>query len=658
MSERPRPAAADAEADGTRDGSRPRRGLPDLRQVRRLLAFTRPYRLQLVLALVATLIAGLVQLAFPLLSRDLFNDAFAAAGAGADAAASAAPGRIALLLVAIFGLQAGFNFLRVWLLGLVGEGVVADLRTRLFSHLMDLSPGFFLRRKTGEITSRLASDVATVQSLVSNALAQFVNQLVTLIGGAAALLFINARLTLVMLAVVPPVIIGGAVFGRRLRRLSRDFQDRVADANADAEEAIANIRIVQSFTGESVERARYRSGIDAAWRLARRRVRVRAVFVPAVILAMFTGVTLVLWYGGRQVLAGSLAPGDLIAFLLLTLFIAGSVATFTGLFAQLQEGLGASRRIFELLDEAPDLSVPAVPTPLPDDPRDVRFERVWFRYDEILTPSGDGDPTGDPTAPSGGDAAGATPLDGTSEAAPGAGADAPWVLRDVDLAIRPGEVVALVGPSGAGKSTLASLLPRFFDPQRGAVRLGGVDLRDADPAEVRAQVGLVPQETQLFSGSVADNVRYGRPDASEDELMAAAEAAHAAEFVRALPNGWDTLVGERGLRLSGGQRQRIAIARALLKDPGVLVLDEATSSLDSESEALIQDALERLMHGRTSLVIAHRLSTVVGADRIVVLQGGRIVQIGRHEQLVATDGLYRTLFETQFRKAGAATGGS
>jgi len=639
MSDRPRPGAADAEADGTTDGPRPRRGLPDLRQIRRLLAFTRPYRLQLIIALVATLIAGLVQLAFPLLSRDLFNDAFAAAGADAeaDAATSAAPGRIALLLVAIFGLQAGFNFLRVWLLGLVGEGVVADLRTRLFSHLMDLSPGFFLRRKTGEITSRLASDVATVQSLVSNALAQFVNQLVTLLGGAAALLFINARLTLVMLAVVPPVIIGGAVFGRRLRRLSRDFQDRVADANADAEEAIANIRIVQSFTGESVERARYRSGIDAAWRLARRRVRVRAVFVPAVILAMFTGVTLVLWYGGRQVLAGSLAPGDLIAFLLLTLFIAGSVATFTGLFAQLQEGLGASRRIFELLDERPDLVVPAVPTPLPDDPRDVRFERVWFRYDEIVTP--DADPTAsEPTA-----------SDPTVK-------DDPWVLRDVDLAIRPGEVVALVGPSGAGKSTLASLLPRFFDPQRGAVRLGGVDLRHADPAEVRAQVGLVPQETQLFSGSVAENVRYGRPDASEEELLAAAEAAHAAAFVRALPNGWDTLVGERGLRLSGGQRQRIAIARALLKDPGVLVLDEATSSLDSESEALIQDALERLMQGRTSLVIAHRLSTVMGADRIVVLQEGRIVQIGRHEQLVATDGLYRTLFETQFRKAGAAAG--
>src|SRR6056297_1968327 len=626
MSDRPRPGAADAEADGTTDGPRPRRGLPDLRQIRRLLAFTRPYRLQLIIALVATLIAGLVQLAFPLLSRDLFNDAFAAAGADAeaDAATSAAPGRIALLLVAIFGLQAGFNFLRVWLLGLVGEGVVADLRTRLFSHLMDLSPGFFLRRKTGEITSRLASDVATVQSLVSNALAQFVNQLVTLIGGAAALLFINARLTLVMLAVVPPVIIGGAVFGRRLRRLSRDFQDRVADANADAEEAIANIRIVQSFTGESVERARYGAGIDAAWRLARRRVGVRALFVPSVILAMFSGVTLVLWIGGRQVLSGALAPGDLIAFLLLTLFIAGSVATFTGLFAQLQEGIGASRRIFDLLDETPDLPVRDPPVTLPERVREVRFENVWFRYDAEV---------------------------GGAPAAPGDGDEDGRVLRGVDLTLHPGEVVALVGPSGAGKTTLASLLPRFFDPQRGAVRLGGVDLRDADPHAVRAAVGLVPQETQLFSGSVAENVRYGRPDADDDALLEAARAANADAFVRGLPDGWDTVVGERGLRLSGGQRQRIAIARALLKDPAVLVLDEATSSLDSESEALIQDALERLMRGRTSLVIAHRLSTVVNADRIVVMEHGRVVQIGRHEQLVTADGLYRSLFETQFRHA-------
>ena len=577
-----------------------------------MLAFTRPYRGQLIVALSATIVAGLVQLAFPLLSRDLFNDVFGAAGLDGAATDAASPGRIALILLALFVAQAGFNYLRVYLLGMVGEGVVAEIRKRLFGHLMTLSPAFFLRRKTGEITSRLTSDVSTVQSLVSNALAQFVNQSVTLVGGAIALLFVNARLTALMLAVVPAVIIGAALFGRRLRRLSRDFQDRVADANADAEEAIANIRIVQSFVGEPLERRRYGSGIDRAWDAAKRRVRVRATFVPSVILAMFSGITLVLWYGGREVLEGRLAPGDLIAFLLLTIFIAGSVASFTGLFAQLQEGLGASRRIFEMLDAQSDLPVAERATPLPADPREVRFDRVWFRYDDD------------------------------------------WVLHDIDLRLAPGETVALVGPSGAGKSTLASLLPRFFDPQRGAVRLGGVDLRDADPHEVRAHVGLVPQETQLFSGSVADNVRYGRPDASDAEVIAAADAANARAFVEALPDGWDTRVGERGLRLSGGQRQRIAVARALLKDPSVLVLDEATSSLDSESEALIQDALEVLMRGRTSLVIAHRLSTVIGADRIVVLDQGRIVQVGRHETLVTADGLYRTLFETQFRAAPAA----
>jgi subfamily B ATP-binding cassette protein MsbA len=619
-----RPSRAGGGRRGARDGG----GRLDLRQLARLFAFTRPYRVQLAVALVATLVAGLVQLAFPLLARELFNDAFAGL-AGEAPAAEGAPGRIALLLVAIFVLQAGFNFLRVWFLGLVGEGVVADLRTRLFSHLIGLSPAFFLRRKTGEITSRLTSDVATVQSLVSNALAQFVNQTVTLVGGAAALLVINARLTLVMLAVVPAVIIGGAAFGRRLRRLSSDFQDRVADANADAEEAIANVRIVQSFTGEDVERERYAEGIRRAWRLARRRVRVRALFVPAVILAMFSGVTLVLWIGGRQVLSGALAPGDLIAFLLLTLFIAGSVATFTGLFAQLQEGIGASRRIFDLLDETPDLPVRDPPVALPERVREVRFEGVWFRYGAEV----------------GGAEVGGAPVASETEG------DDDWVLRGVDLTLHPGEVVALVGPSGAGKTTLASLLPRFFDPQRGAVRLGGVDLRDADPHAVRAAVGLVPQETQLFSGSVAENVRYGRPDADDEALLEAARAANADVFVRGLPDGWDTVVGERGLRLSGGQRQRIAIARALLKDPAVLVLDEATSSLDSESEALIQDALERLMRGRTSLVIAHRLSTVVNADRIVVMDRGRIVQIGRHEHLVTADGLYRSLFETQFRHA-------
>ncbi|MEX2501403.1 MAG: ABC transporter transmembrane domain-containing protein [Trueperaceae bacterium] len=584
----------------------------DVRPLRRLWALTGPYRGRLAWALLATLIASLVQLAFPLLARELFNDAFRVADG--DPASAFGPGPIALVLVAVAVLQAAFNYLRVWWMGVVGERVVADLRKRLFEHLLTLSPTFFLRRKTGEITSRLTTDVATVQGLVSTSIAQVVTQAVTLLGGTVALLIIDASLTAVMLAVVPAVIIAAALFGRRLRDLSRDVQDAIGDANADAEEAIAGIRVVQSFTAESSEAARYARGIDTALQKAIRRVRMRATFVPSVVLAMFSGVTLVLWVGGRRVLDGALAPGDLIAFLLLTLFIAGSVAGFTGLYAQLQEGLGASRRIFELLDERSDLPPPADPVPMPRRPRRLQFDGVTFAY------------------------------------GPG---EAP-VLHEVTLEASPGEVIALVGPSGAGKSTLASLVPRFFDPSAGAVRIDGVDLRDVDPSTLRAAVGLVPQETLLLSGSVADNVRYGRPDAPFDQVVDAVRAANALAFVEELPDGWDTKVGERGLRLSGGQRQRIAIARALLKDPSLLVLDEATSSLDGESEAMVQEALERLMRGRTSLVIAHRLSTVVHADRIVVLDRGRIVQTGPHDRLVQEPGLYRTLFETQFRTTAPA----
>jgi len=572
-------------------------------------------------------VAALLGVAFPVIVGDLFNTAFGAQGGtglggilrGADGAQATALtatpadlNRIGLVLAAVFLAQAGFNFLRVFQLGYVGEAVVADLRKQLFEHLMGLSLRFFEERKTGEITSRLTSDIATVQAAVSQAVAQFINQGISLVGGVIVLFFISTQLTLVMLVILPPVIIATAVFGRRLRRISTAFQDEVAEANARAEEALVGIRIVQSFTAERSEAARYGAAIDTAFGSAVRRARLRAIFVPTVILAMFSGIGVVLWYGGQQALAGTLAPGTLITFLLLTVIVAGSIGTFAGLYSQIQEAIGASRRIFEILDTDADLPEPAAPVELTAVRGEVRFEGVRFRYGDR------------------GDA---------------------WVLDGIDLGARPGEVVALVGPSGAGKSTLVTLISRFHDPVEGRITLDGVDLRDLDPRALRGHVGVVPQETLLFSGTIADNVRYARPDAGDAEVVAAAEAANADGFVRAFPDGYATIVGERGVKLSGGQRQRIAIARALLKDPRILVLDEATSSLDSESEALVQVALDHLMRGRTTFVIAHRLSTVLNADRIVVLDQGRVVQTGRHAELLAAGGLYADLYERQFRDA-------
>lgn len=557
-------------------------------------------------------VAGLLTLALPLLARDLFNRAFEARGTLPQ---SADLNRIALLLLGVFALQALFNFLRIYLLGLVGEGVVADLRKKLYGHLLELSVPFFDSRKTGEITSRLTADVATVQAAVSQGAAQLVNQSVTLVGAAIVLFVLNAQLTLVMLAVIPPVIVAGAIFGRSLRVVSSRFQDRVAEANADAEEALGGIRVVKAFTAEGLERRRYAQAIDESFRLGRSRAFARALFVPSIILALFTGIAVVLWYGGRQVVLGALAPGDLVAFLFLTLFVAASVGTFTGLYSQLQEAIGASQRIFELLDLEGEALVSEESKRTARGVRGrVAFEGVSFGYGDLRdVDRGEG-----------------------------------MVLEQIDLVAEPGEAIALVGPSGAGKSTLVSLLPRFYEPKAGRITIDECDLRDMDLLALRGLLAMVPQETHLFSGSVAENIRYGRPEAGDEEVIEAALAANARGFIEEFPRGFETAVGERGVKLSGGQRQRLAIARALLKDPRILILDEATSSLDSESEALVQAALERLMAGRTTFVIAHRLATVLRADRIVVLDRGRIVQQGSHSALLAQPGLYRELYRRQF----------
>jgi subfamily B ATP-binding cassette protein MsbA len=439
---------------------------------------------------------------------------------------------------------------------------------------------------------------------------------ITLIGGVILLFVLSVRLSMTVLSFLPLAIVAAAIFGRRLRKISTEFQDRVAEANAGAEESIAAIRVVKWFSAEPVERERYAASVGASYRVALRRARLRAVFVSLVSFVAFGTLALVLWQGGRLVVDGRMRPGELVSFLVYTLTVAGAIGTFTGLYSQLQEALGASKRIFELLDERTDLEEPDHPVSLDPVEGRVTFEDVGFRYSD-------------------------RDVD---------------VLADVTFDVAPGEVIALVGPSGAGKSTLVQLIPRFFDPVDGRVLVDGLDVRSTTLAKLRRSMAAVPQETQLFSGSIAENLRVGKPDASDGELRAAATAAHADEFIAGFPDGYDTIVGERGIKLSGGQRQRVAIARALLKDPRILILDEATSSLDSESESLVQDALATLMEGRTTLVIAHRLSTVRHADRILVLDEGAIVQEGTHDELLAAGGVYAELHARQFRPEAPLTG--
>lgn len=584
-------------------------GKLELSQLRRLFAFTQPYRTQLILGMVAVMIASGLSLVFPQFVGRFF-DSFVQ---NIDALNL---NRVVIILLGLFALQAVFNFFRTYLLALVGEGVVADLRTALYGHLIYLPVRFFETRKIGEITSRLTSDVAVVQGAVSQQLAQLVSQLMLLVGSVVLLFVTNLQLTLLMLAVVPVAVLGAAFFGRRLRRISTEFQDQVAAANASAEEALSGVRVVKSFTAEGLELSRYHEQIQDSYRFALRRAKLRAFFIAGIILAMFSAISVVLWVGGRLVIAGALSPGDLVTFLFYTVMVAGAVGSLTGLYSQFQEALGASRRIFDLLDEASDLPEAAEPRRLEHVRGNVRFEDVSFSYGD----------RGDQR-----------------------------VLRDITLEAKPGEIIALVGPSGAGKSTLITLIPRFYDPSKGRILLDGHDLRDVGLQDLRHHIGIVPQETQLFSGTIAENIRYGKLEASDNEVEGVASAANAHDFIRAFPAGYETIVGERGVKLSGGQRQRVAIARALLKDPRILILDEATSSLDSESEALVQAALEHLMQGRTTFVIAHRFSTVKNANRIMVLDDGRIVQQGTHDKLMTQGGLYRELYERQFRETEAVT---
>ena len=573
----------------------------------RLFPRVKPYIGQLSVALVCLLAASAAGLAFPAIVAVLLDTAFQHGNA-------TFLNEIAVGLLLLFAVQASLNMVQVYLLTSTAERVIAKLRTDLFAHMVHLSPGFFTDRRTGELTSRLSSDTSVLQTVLSTNLSEFTRQSIFLIGALVMLTVKQPALTGTTLAVVPLVVGAAFIFGRMLRRASTGVQDRIAEATGTADEAFSQIRMVQSFTAESEEIRKYDKHLFDVVRAAVDRAKIRGVFFGALTFFGFSGVVVVLWEGGRLVLAGQLTAGALVSFLLYAMYVAGAVASLASLFGAYQEAAGAAHRIFELMDMTPTVIDPVAPVALPRPRRgDVALEHVHFRYQPEL----------------------------------------PEALHDVSLHIGPGEIVALVGPSGAGKTTVASLLPRFWDVTGGCITFDGMDIRDLSLRDLRESIGVVPQEPTLFSGTVRDNIAYALAGDSvavpDSAVESAARAANAHEFIVRLPQGYDTAVGERGVKLSGGQRQRLAIARVFLKDPALVILDEATSSLDSESERLVEAAMEELLRGRSTLIIAHRLSTVLRADRVVVLEHGRVVETGSHADLLDAEGMYAKLYRGQFR---------
>jgi len=576
----------------------------DLRPLRALWPYLRPYRATVALAAAALVAAAAAMLALPVSVRLMIDRGFLAAG-DVD--------RYFLWLFAIATLFAVFASLRFYLVSWLGERVVADVRAAVYAHVVRMSPAFFEVTRTGEVLSRLTTDTTLVQAIVGSGLSIALRSVLNLAGSVTMLAITSAALAGMILVLVPVVIVPILVVARRVRRLSRDSQDRIADTSGVAGETLNAIETVQAFTLERLQSERYAGSVNSAFEAAVRRIRVRALLTGAGILLVFGAVVFVLWLGAQAVIAGRMSAGELGQFLLYAIFVAGSAASLSEIWGEVQRAAGATERLVELLQTPAAIIVPVQPLalPVPGEGRIV-FDRVGFSY-----PSRPGE----------------------------------RALDAVDLAIAPGETVALVGPSGAGKSTVFKLLLRFYDPACGRILLDGVDIARADPLAVRARIGLVPQDTVLFAESVLENIRYGRPGASDADVRRAAVAAAADEFIERLPQGWATFLGERGMRLSGGQRQRIAIARAVLKDPQILLLDEATSSLDAESELLVQEALARLMRGRTTLIIAHRLATVLGAARIVVMDQGRVAGSGTHQQLLRGSTLYARLAALQFDDA-------
>jgi ATP-binding cassette subfamily B protein len=601
MNDQSQPGAADAIAPAlTEEPSRRIRVRPLLA----LIPYVTRYRGKVAAALVALLVAATATLAVPLAVRRMIDFGFSAERIGLI-------DQYFAVMILVAAVLAAASALRYYLVTIIGERVVADLRAAVFAHLTELSPGFFDTAKTGELTSRLTADTTQIKSAVGSSVSVALRNIVLFIGSSVMMVVTSPRLSFFVIVAIPVIVLPLVAFGRLVRRRSRTAQDTLADASAYAAELIGAIRTLQAFTSETVAQSRFAAAVERAFDAARHSIRARAVLTAIIIFLVFGSVVIILWVGAQDVLAGRTTPGTLGQFILYAVFAASGLGQLSETWGEISQASGAAERLTELLAVAPDIKAPPQPLALPAPARgEVTFEAVRFAY---------------PTRPD------------------------VYVLDGVSFHVSPGEKVAIVGPSGAGKSTVFHLLLRFYDSGAGTIAFDGVRVADADPRVLRERIALVPQDVSIFAATIAENIGFGRPDATQAEIVRAAELASAAEFIDRLPGRYDAPIGERGVTLSGGQRQRIAIARAILRDAPLLLLDEATSSLDAESETQVSAALARLMQARTTLVIAHRLATVLSCDRILVLDGGRIVEQGTHAQLSAAGGLYARLAKLQFQ---------
>jgi len=587
------------------DGEKRKLNKQNIRKLGGIFNFMLPYKFHFVLGLFFLVFSSSLLLTFPFVAGKLIDTA-----SGGEEWIFSDINSIALILLGILFVQSIFSFFRVWFFAKVSERSMRDIRLSLYSRMVNLPMTFFDKRRTGELISRITTDVSLLQDTFSITLAELFRQVVTLLAGTAFLIITTPKLTLFMLATFPVLVVVAMIFGKFIRKLSRATQDELAAANVIVEETLQSIMTVKSFTGERYEANRYGIRLNRVVDVALKAAGYRGAFISFIIFALFGGIVAVMWYGASLVSSGEMSIGDLVSFVLYTTFIGASIAGLGDIYGQVQKAIGSSERVLEILDEEPETSSSA--TNSVKMKGEVDFHEVAFSY---------------PTRPE------------------------MQVLKNINFHIGAGDKVALAGHSGAGKSTIIQLLLRFYAADSGKIKVDGLAIKDWNLKQLRANLGIVPQEVLLFGGSIRENIAYAKPDASEEEIIAAAKKANAWQFIKTFPEGLDTLVGERGIKLSGGQRQRVAIARAILKDPAILILDEATSSLDAESEFLVQEALDELMKGRTTIIIAHRLATIRKVDRIYVLKGGEIVEEGTHEQLAVQEGgFYANLVRLQLAK--------